>query len=127
MDFSVERSGGVGAGGVGVLRVEGDMTIQHIAELKAALMKYLETVDHLILNLDSVTEIDLSCLQLLCSAHRTSSRLKKQLTITGSRMEGLRQIIEASGYSRHIGCNFDCNKNCLWIGGATDGQDNNYC
>lgn len=112
MELTIEQSGAVG-----VLTVEGGLTIQNAAELKTALMKALDSVDHLVLNLDKVTEIDLSCLQLLCSAHRTLSSLKKQITIAGSQLETLRQTIEVAGYARHVGCSFDCNNNCLWMGG----------
>ncbi|MCL4490600.1 MAG: STAS domain-containing protein [Nitrospirae bacterium] len=112
MDFNVEQSGAVG-----VMTIGGELTVQHADELKAALMRSLDAVDHLILNLDKVTEIDLSCLQLLCSAHRTSTELKKQLTITGNQSDALKQVIETAGYSRHVGCAFDCNKSCLWLGG----------
>lgn len=112
MDFKIEQSGGAG-----VLKLDGELTVQFAGKLKGALMRCLDTSDHLILNLDNVTEIDLSCLQLLCSAHRTSSRMKKQLTIVGRQLQALKQVMEAAGYSRHVGCNFDCNKNCLWLGG----------
>jgi anti-anti-sigma factor len=112
MDFSIEQSGSVG-----VMTIGGELTVQHADELKAALMRSLDAVDHLILNFDRVTEIDLSCLQLLCSAHRTSAKLRKQLTIAGNHCNMLKQVIEAAGYSRHIGCAFDCNKSCLWMGG----------
>ncbi len=112
MDFTIEQSGAVG-----VLKVDGEMTVQYAGVLKAALLKSFDSVDHLILNLDKVTEIDLSCLQLLCSAHRTSAKLQKQLTITSNHPEALQQAVAAAGYARHVGCRFDCNKNCLWVGG----------
>ena len=113
MDLTIEQSGAVG-----VLSIDGELTVQHAGELKAALLKSLDSVDHLILNIEKATEIDISCLQLLCSAHRTSVRLKKHLSVSGSCLGILRQITAIAGYSRHVGCSFDCNKNCLWLGGG---------
>lgn len=112
MDFNIEQSGAVG-----VMTIGGELTIRHADELRAALMRSLDAVDHLILNLDRVTEFDLSCLQLLCSAHRTSTKMKKQLTINANQSDALRKVIEAAGFLRHIGCALDCNKSCLWAGG----------
>lgn len=112
MDFKLEQSGAVG-----VLTLNGALTIGCAEELKATLMKSLERVEHLVLNLGTVEEVDLSCLQLLCSAHRTSTRLNKQMTIAGGRPEAFRRAVCAGGYGRHVGCSFDIHKTCLWLGG----------
>lgn len=112
MDCTLEQSGTVG-----VLTINGALTVGCASELKAALMKALETVEHLILNLAAVDELDLSCLQLLCAAHRTSQKLNKQLTIADNRPEAFRGTVCLSGYGRHIGCALDRTNSCLWLGG----------
>ncbi|MEW5745713.1 MAG: STAS domain-containing protein [Nitrospirota bacterium] len=112
MECTLEQSGAVG-----VLKIAGDLTVITSGALKSALMNSLEKVDHLVLDLEGVGEVDLSCLQLLCSAHRTSARLNKQLTVANSRPEAFRQAVAAAGYGRHIGCSFDTYRNCIWLGG----------
>ncbi|MBI5639100.1 MAG: STAS domain-containing protein [Nitrospirae bacterium] len=112
MDFKVESSGQVG-----VLTLDGDLTISRADELRTALMKSLDSVDHLVINLDGFTELDLSCFQLLCSAHRTIARQNKRLTLAGEHLDDFRRIVRAAGFMRSTGCIMDMNKDCLWIGG----------
>ena len=102
---------------VGVLSLDGELTLQRADELRAALMSSLSSADHLVLNVESVTGIDLSCLQLLCAAHRSSEKLNKRLTITGERPDVFRRVVEDAGYLRHVGCVIDQGKSCLWLGG----------
>lgn len=109
MEYKLEQSGAMG-----ILTIDGELTVQYAHELKSALLKSLDNVDHLVLNLAKVTSIDLSCLQLLCSAHRTSGKLNKQLSLIGDRPEALQQAAKNAGYLRHVGCSYDAHKDCLW-------------
>lgn len=109
IDFKVEQSNGVE-----VLVVEGDLTIRHANELKAILMKSLNGLDLLALNFEKATEVDLSCLQLLCSAHRTAVRSGRRLILTRDRSEALKRAIEDAGYSRQRGCVLDRDSSCFW-------------
>ena len=92
LTFKVEQPGVVG-----VLSAEGELTIQHASEMRTALLNALESVGHVRLNFEKVTEIDLSCLQLLCSAHLTSTRTHKQLTLY-SCSEPFKQVVREAGY-----------------------------
>ncbi len=102
------------AGSVGVLNIEGEMTVGNVAELKAMLMQSLTTVDNLVLNLEKVTSVDISLFQVLCSAHRTSTGLKKHLTIVGELPEPLKQLVEIAGFERNSGCVSSSCDTCLW-------------
>ncbi len=108
IDFKMEDSGNIG-----VLTMDGELTIQCADELKTVLIRSLDNVEHVVLNFKEVTEMDLSCLQLFCSACRTSAGLNKRLTLTGNHPEAFKRAIRNAGYSCHICCVFDSNKSCL--------------
>lgn len=113
INFKIEKPGEVG-----VLILEESLTIQCADELKKELMRSLDSVDHVMMNLEKVTDVDLSCIQLLSSAHQTAMRSNKLLTITGISSEPFKKAVEYLGFSRHTGCKFDCNKSCLWLEGG---------
>jgi len=92
MNIHAEQPGAVGA-----LALEGELTIGRAGELRTALINALDKVTHLQLNFEKVTDIDLSCLQLICSAHKTAAGMKKRLTVTGN-SETFKKAMEDAGY-----------------------------
>ena len=111
MEFKLEE------GGTGKLILDGDMTVQRAGELKAALIEALDKATHLVIDLENITDADLSCLQLFCSAHRTSLKLNKSVSLSENAPQMFWDIVKKAGYS----CNTPCcdDKNCLWIGGSS--------
>jgi len=109
-DFSLEQSGNVA-----VLAVSGPVTVERACELKEILMKALQGADQVVFDLEGMTEVDLSCLQILCSAHRTATRLNKSITLGNVRPEVFTSALECSGFERHTGCVLDTTKSCLWV------------
>jgi anti-anti-sigma factor len=112
MDFKVKDSGEVG-----ILTLAGELTIERAVELKEALSKSLDEVSQLVLNLEKTAKVDLSALQLLCSAHRTSIRLNKHLSLAGNLSEPFERTVEEAGFFRRKGCGLSPDKGCLWVGG----------
>jgi ABC-type transporter Mla MlaB component len=93
-----------------VLQVGGEVTIQHIRQFKEALVEGLNAHPELIIDCSQVTEADLSCLQLLCSAHRTYPRLK----LTSETLLALNGLIEPTGFTRlECCCHVDDKQSCL--------------
>lgn len=97
------------------LVISGGLTIEHAAGFREALMKSLGNASHVMLNMDGVTETDLSCLQLLCSAHRTFVNAKKSVELGGT-SDILKQAARDAGYKRCFGCMQETEKTCFWIG-----------
>jgi ABC-type transporter Mla MlaB component len=110
MDYRIEKSDDVD-----ILTIQGALTIEHAAEFRAALMELMESAEHPALNLEGVTDADLTCLQLLCSAHRTVTSSNERLTLDGAFPLGIRRASKAAGFSRHTGCSAGPEENCLWI------------
>lgn len=111
MDFKTEYSGDSA-----ILTLDGDLTIERAAEIKKALVIALDNTDRLFVDLEKVSEADLSCLQLLCSAHRMSVSMNKRLMLSGKRSEAFRNLCKAAGFQRHTGCVLDTQESCLWKG-----------
>jgi len=98
-----------------ILTFSGELTLEHAGAMRTAIIQALTEADHVEIDFSRVTEIDLFCLQLLCSAHRTSLRLKKRFNFVGSQPANFRETVEAAGYVRVAGCGLDVKHNCLWI------------
>ena len=91
------------------------MTFEHVDELRDILIEMKEHSENVIVNLASAAEIDASCLQLLCSAHKTYLNEHKSLELSIQCPEVLQQTVRKSGYAQHKGCKGDKNASCLWL------------
>ena len=101
----------------GRMTLEGDLTIQSIGELRTGLLEAMEAVDALVIDMGMVTGIDMACLQLFCSAHRTYVREGKTLSFRYRLADDIRRVVETAGYSANA-CGADvAEKTCLWNGG----------
>jgi hypothetical protein len=65
-----------------------------------------------------VNEIDLSCLQVLCAAHRSAVASGRDITTTGKWPDAFARAVEESGYSRGRNCRSPRSVRCLWNSGG---------
>jgi anti-anti-sigma regulatory factor len=100
-----------------VVTLSGSLTIDRAVELRSTLLEALDSRDEVLLDLGGAGEIDLSFLQILCSAHKTSLIRHKRFALEGKRPEVLERIVKEAGFRRQAGCKLDKQKCCLWIGG----------
>lgn len=96
------------------LRLFEELTIRNAGKLKGALDELLGSSDCLLIDAASVAEIDLSCFQLLCAAHRTSIANEKPIVIEQGWPASIRQAAQAAGFSHNNGCRFNEGGRCLW-------------
>jgi len=87
----------------GTLAVGGELTVEHAVAFRDALLAALECQGSLTVELSRVTEVDLACLQLLCSALKTAGSLKKDVTISGG-PKSLREAMTYLGACSDVGC-----------------------
>ncbi len=104
------------SGDISVLRLQGECTVEHSNELKAVLISEMKKSDKLILDLGEVTEVDISFLQLLCSAHISSVKMNKQFSLNRNQPQLFIKLVNDAGYCRNMGCEHP-DKHCLWEGG----------
>ncbi|MGI4721370.1 MAG: STAS domain-containing protein [Janthinobacterium lividum] len=72
------------ADGTGLLRLSGELTIYHAAELKAALLPLADDGAHaLVVDLSGVSDIDSAGLQLLLATRRTLAGRGASLRLDG--------------------------------------------
>ncbi len=86
-----------------VLRLEGECTVECARELKDALLSGLEKSEKLLVNCSKVTDVDISCLQLLYSAFGTSAKMGKRLLLDADLPEQLSRLVIDTGYSGALG------------------------
>lgn len=65
------------------LRLEGEMNIYHVNEIKAQVLDALDGPSPLEVDLSGITEVDTAGLQLLILAKREAARLDKNVRFTG--------------------------------------------
>ncbi|MBF0608980.1 MAG: STAS domain-containing protein [Candidatus Magnetobacterium sp. LHC-1] len=87
--------------GSGVLSLTGELIIANAEDVKGALLSALSSARCLQLDVSRVTEVDLSYIQLLCSAHRFAGKRQGQLSFTPQPSELFKEIVRASGVVRH--------------------------
>ncbi|MCX7965642.1 MAG: STAS domain-containing protein [Syntrophorhabdaceae bacterium] len=99
-----------------VLRFSGDLTVINAEKIKSQILHSIQDTDHLVLNLTDITDMDISFLQILCSAHKTALNSGKFITIDGDSFNTIKPHMERSGFFRHLGCSKDRKEECLFKG-----------
>ncbi|MGC8494785.1 MAG: STAS domain-containing protein [Syntrophobacteraceae bacterium] len=102
-----------------ILKLRGDWTIERAGELKPALLEALANSEQIVIDMGELSGLDLSTIQLLCSAHRKSIRCGKQLGLGERKPEALKRMVREAGLVRTVGCHKDPCKSCLWTGDWT--------
>jgi ABC-type transporter Mla MlaB component len=102
----------------GTITLKGDLVIQHASRLGKVLLETLETNQRMCLRLEELKEIDLSCLQVFCSAHRTAVALQKEMSIAGKWPEALGFAAEEAGFTKGMPCTIAKTTKCLWKTGG---------
>jgi anti-anti-sigma regulatory factor len=100
-----------------VLKLKGSWTIERANELKCVLLEILNGCERIVIEPEGLTELDLSTVQLFCSAHRTSLRLGKRFVIHEQKSEAFKRLARDAGLLRSLGCHKDPRESCLWTGG----------
>ena len=103
----------------GTLRLEGDLTIERTTKLLEVLRHALAVSDRIVVEFGEVSTVDLSFLQLLCSAHRTAVAKGKQFFFAGDRPDFLSDAAEQAGFIRKRKCQMNPEgQDCLWLRGT---------
>jgi hypothetical protein len=99
------------------LVLEGPLTIGNASVIRKNLISTLIREDEIVVSIDAEAPVDLSFLQLLCSAHRSASSLGKTFTLRNADSGNFTAAVENSGFTRKKGCIHDKSGTCLWVGG----------
>jgi anti-anti-sigma regulatory factor len=99
---------------VTVVAISGAMTIDRIAELRSGLLRAFGLGKGVQLSLAAVSEVDLTGLQLICSAHRTALVRGLELSVVGCEEKAVATVAREAGMLRHLGCAADTGGTCVW-------------
>jgi hypothetical protein len=102
----------------GELTFGGSLTIENASALRKKLISALIKADTLKVFIDADASVDVSFLQLLCSAHRTASNLGKVFAFGREATGNFLTAVNGAGFFRSRGCAMV--KTCLWTGGGHD-------
>jgi anti-anti-sigma regulatory factor len=103
------------SGKQGSITLDGKLTVGRAEEMRMLLIKALIDSDDVRVGFGAVEDVDLSCLQLLCSAHRSAARMKKHFSLSGHRPELFTRTVKEAGFTRLVGCRLDADHSCLWV------------
>jgi len=94
----------------------GTATIETIQILLTVIKEGMEGSDNLSLDFNNTDNVDFSCLQLLCAAHRHAVRTGKKLSLKVDKDSLFYDVVRVSGFSRHQSCSLSPEPTeCLWI------------
>jgi len=93
--------------GVGVVALGGELTIAHAQELWTSLKEAVDGYGSVVVQLGDIVDVDLSCLQLLCSAHKSAMKQKKTLAFGEHVPAMFNQVFADTGFIRDTGCSLD--------------------
>jgi anti-anti-sigma regulatory factor len=101
-----------------IVMLEGGLTVRRAEEIKADFLNAVKYGDEITVTFGNISDVDLSCLQVFCSAHRSAIRAHKQIRFGNEFPAILKNMATGAGLFRLRGCKMDCGKSCLWTAAA---------
>jgi ABC-type transporter Mla MlaB component len=95
------------------------LTIETISDFAAQVRAALSEHTAVAIRFPATVELDITALQLFCSACKTAGAAGKSFTYHGPLPEALYRLAEASGSERHTSCAIDSSACFRKIGGSS--------
>lgn len=111
MDLKTEKTGNTVT-----VKMGGPLTIEHAAELKTFMSTVFEETETIVVDLGDVTDMDLSCIQLLCSANLCLNNTRKRLIRKSVHPKVITQALFEAGFTAEMVCHGIPCKKCFWKG-----------
>lgn len=99
------------------INAAGRLCIDTASELQQFLLAQAMQSSAVKLDLSAIDDIDLSGIQVVCSACRTMLDNSKPFNLTGSPSAAVSSAKEALGLHRQTVCKHNNNQPCIWCGG----------
>ena len=89
----------------GALTLKGELTLSNIHRVKEALLDVLSRFKEIDIIIENIEQIDFSCIQLFCAAHKSAVKQGKSLVVTPPPGEPAKftEALEYSGFAQIIG------------------------
>ncbi|MFC1549582.1 hypothetical protein ACFL4R_01780 [Nitrospirota bacterium] len=102
------------SGRMGMLVFEGALDEKCYKNMESILMMAVINEEYILLDLTEVTCVNLDCLKLLCTTHRTASLLNRRLKVLGAKRDVFMSALNDSRYCRHVHCVLKGQGECFW-------------
>lgn len=100
-----------------VLSLTGSADISAVSDIRNEILVLMNETHNLTVDMDMVDRVDVSFVQLLCSANISFEKKEKRIDVlTGKNVELWRAVLSDAGFDLHDGCPEKKCKNCLWKG-----------
>lgn len=107
----------------GVLIHSGErLTIENMAEFATLIKEGLAEAKSVAVQFNANLEVDITALQVLCSAHRSAVTKGKTFVRLGEMPQSLLNLAAALGSDRHRECNYNKGNPCPWFEGEKEWQ-----
>ncbi len=94
------------------------LTIENVGEFARLVREGLEASQQVSVEFEPEIDIDITGIQVLCSACKTAAASGKTFSCSGPRSRALAEVIRACGAERHAVCTQNNNSTCRWFGGV---------
>jgi anti-anti-sigma regulatory factor len=94
------------------------LTIETAADFSRIVREALEASKNVAVEFEPTLVIDITGVQILCSACKSSAQIGTVFSFHGPQPQGLAEIIASSGAGRYAVCKHNNNSTCMWFGGV---------
>ncbi|MDD2365275.1 MAG: hypothetical protein PHN84_03855 [Desulfuromonadaceae bacterium] len=94
------------------------LTIENASDFSRIVSESLHSSSSVLIEFDSSVEIDITGVQILCSACKSAANSGKIFSYQGVRPKALDDVIANSGAERHAFCKHNNDSTCIWFGGS---------
>jgi len=94
------------------------LTIETVADFTRLIREGLSASKRVAVQFDADVEVDITALQVICSACKTAAAEGSSFVIHGSQPRALADLVVAAGAERHGLCKHNNSGACVWFGGG---------
>lgn len=94
------------------------LTIENAADFSRIVREALEASKKVAIEFEPTVEIDITGVQILCSACKSAAAAGSSFSYHGPQPSALANVIISSGAERHAVCKHNNDSTCIWFGGA---------
>lgn len=94
------------------------LTVETASDFSRVVREALEASKNVMIEFDPTLSIDITGVQILCSACKSAAQIGTVFSFQGPRPLALAEIIASSGAERYTVCKHNNNSTCIWFGGA---------
>lgn len=105
-------------GGETIITSGGRLTIESAADFSRIIREALDASHLVALEFEPGVEVDITTVQILCSACKSAANSGKIFTYHGLKPQALSDIISSCGAERHSVCKHNNESTCIWFGGT---------